>query len=322
MVEATTPNRSRGQVRQQIPSVSHCLVQGMSTSQLLGGGSASSDILRKPLLTVPQRDSKDEIASKALSKISINSRMSKLGSLIARTGKFDRDSGDDEDDPELSGMIIRCSLGVNIILFVAKIYAFLSTGSLAVLASLVDSTIDLLAQGTLMASHAMAHGSSRQASEIYPAGVARVEPLGVVICAVLMVLASVEVVRKSMQTLFQYVGTGTAPPMNFGEDTGALIFVVIILKVALWRWCIWASAKCNNVSLEAIGLDNQNDVLSNTAALISAYIAKFSSSLWWADPVGAILISVYIVWTWIETATEQVKQKQKVVKKLPNRVKC
>ena len=46
--------------------------------------------------------------------------------------------------------------------------------------------------------------------------------------------------------------------------------------------------------------------MSNTAALISALLAKANPSWWWADPIGAIIISVYIVWTWIETATEQI----------------
>jgi len=27
--------------------------------------------------------------------------------------------------------------------------------------------------------------------------------------------------------------------------------------------------------------------------------------VWWVDPVGAILISCYIVWTWIGIASEQ-----------------
>jgi cation diffusion facilitator family transporter len=141
---------------------------------------------------------------------------------------------------------------------------------------------------------------------VYPAGVARVEPLGVIVCAVLMVLASVEVVRKSFSTIIQFYGSDDGPPMDFDEDTGILITVVILLKIALWRWCMYASEKSSNVSLEAIGLDNQNDVLSNTAALVSAILAKSNPSWWWADPLGAIIISVYIVWTWIETATEQI----------------
>ena len=90
---------------------------------------------------------------------------------------------EDEEDPEVAARIIRCSLGINVLLFIAKIYAFWSTGSLAVLASLVDSTIDLLAQGTLMSAHYKANRRRAEGtSEYYPAGVARVEPLGVRRC--------------------------------------------------------------------------------------------------------------------------------------------
>ena len=53
--------------------------------------------------------------------------------------------------------------------------------------------------------------------------------------------------------------------------------------------------------------DNYNDVLSNGAALISALLAVKNTAWWWCDPVGAILISVYIIRAWLLTALEQVE---------------
>ena len=53
---------------------------------------------------------------------------------------------------------------MNIVLFFTKLITFLATGSLAVLASLVDSTIDLVAQGILVgANYATSSGQSEKA---------------------------------------------------------------------------------------------------------------------------------------------------------------
>lgn len=49
--------------------------------------------------------------------------------------------------------------------------------------------------------------------------------------------------------------------------------------------------------------DHRNDCLSNTIALLCAY----SAQKWWIylDPIGAILVAVYIAVTWYRTGREQ-----------------
>jgi len=141
---------------------------------------------------------------------------------------------------------------------------------------------------------------------IYPVGMSRVEPLGVVICAVLMVLASFEVVQESVSTLITYRHSIDGPDMTFTNSSAAMLVGVIVLKIGLWRWCVVASKSTNNVSIEAISLDNWNDVISNTAALIAAILTRTNKHLWLADPIGAIIISVYIIWAWLKTAAEQI----------------
>lgn len=49
--------------------------------------------------------------------------------------------------------------------------------------------------------------------------------------------------------------------------------------------------------------DHRNDCLSNTAALVCAYCAQ---RFWvYLDPIGAILVAVYIAVTWCMTGKEQ-----------------
>jgi len=61
----------------------------------------------------------------------------------------------------------------------------------------------------------------------------------------------------------------------------------------------------NISSTQALAQDHRNDVISNTAALACGLIAF---KLWkYADPIGAILISIYIIVSWFRTGSEQIK---------------
>jgi hypothetical protein len=48
-------------------------------------------------------------------------------------------------------------------------------------------------------------------------------------------------------------------------------------------------------------------VISNTVAIVTAAVA-FHTPAWWVDPVGAILISLVIVYRWVEIIHEQIKK--------------
>lgn len=54
--------------------------------------------------------------------------------------------------------------------------------------------------------------------------------------------------------------------------------------------------------------DHRNDVYSNSIAIIAACLANWHKSLWYLDSAGAIVISVYIAVSWLETGKEQVER--------------
>ena len=80
-----------------------------------------------------------------------------------------------QNDDLWIGRAISLSFIVNVFLFIVKVVAAISTGSLSVIASAVDSCLDLLAGSVIFfVSRAM-----RQKDPIrYPQGKTRLEPLG------------------------------------------------------------------------------------------------------------------------------------------------
>ena len=60
-------------------------------------------------------------------------------------------------------------------------------------------------------------------------------------------------------------------------------------------------------TLEALAQDHWNDALSNGVAATALICAVQWPSLWFLDPVGAVIISVYIIYSWYTTGKEQIE---------------
>jgi len=117
------------------------------------------------------------------------------------------------------------------------------------------------------------------------------------------------------------------------QDSQSLISVygmvtIVVVKLALYVLCNRANAgknamvninnntstavkqfvKVSDPTLEALALDHWNDALSNAVAAIALCCALASPDLWFLDPLGAIIISLYIIYSWYETGKEQIEQ--------------
>ncbi|CAE7622798.1 MTP4 [Symbiodinium sp. CCMP2592] len=205
-------------------------------------------------------------------------------------------------------LVIQSSVWINFVLMLCKLYTFLVSGSLAVLASLVDSIIDLLGQGALMLTSFLARQSGR---EEYPVGRGRLEPVGVMICALVMGMASVQVISQSSMKLIKYWDRDDAPATALTEGGVVLLVCIVVLKVGLWYWCSSVAKRNTGVdgvdAVKAIAQDNMNDVISNIAALIAPEMIVLGYQFWVIDPLAGIGISVYIIYTWLLTGYEQIE---------------
>ena len=136
-------------------------------------------------------------------------------------------------DSPLRRIAIDLSLWINIAILVTKIFAYATTLSLSVLAALTDSVLDVVSQ--LVLNYTEKHSSLSRSSALYPAGASRLEPLGVLICAALMGMASFEIIKESCESLL------------FDQDTIATdddkmtsflsMLAVVVIKLALWALC-------------------------------------------------------------------------------------
>lgn len=228
----------------------------------------------------------------------------------------------------LRRMAIDLSLYLNLFILFSKIVAYINTLSLSVLAALIDSLLDVISQ--LVLNYTEKHSTKSRSSAHYPAGAARLEPVGVLTCAALMGMASFEILKESIESLV-YDGNVIHENLQDGQNMASVygMSAIVIIKLALYFLCDYSRpSKCTNANtskisvqnptnnvnnfaarqsvkvsdptLEALAQDHWNDALSNAIAAI-ARVVLISKDLWFVDPIGAIFISLYIIYSWYET---------------------
>ena len=222
--------------------------------------------------------------------------------------------------PSLRKIALEVSLYINLLITLAKLVAYIRTLSLSVLAALLDSVLDVVSQVVL--NYTEKHSSMSRSSAFYPAGASRLEPIGVLTCAALMGMASFEVLKESFETLaYHKTSLGEGDNVSFSSFWSML--AIVIVKLALLWLCNSAANKKTLYSstvgssravvqladptLEALAQDHWNDALSNSVAAAALLFALRSPALWFVDPVGAILISLYIIYSWYVTGREQIE---------------
>lgn len=226
----------------------------------------------------------------------------------------------------LRKLALDLSLWINIFILLTKAVAYLETLSLSILAALVDSILDVVSQWIL--AYTERRSSKTRSSAHYPAGAARLEPLGVLSCAALMGFASFGVLKESLETLYEgvWMTQGTLhnnATESFIQDENWSsfwsMFSVVFVKLALYALCMKVGHARSvesdgddkyyvDSTLEAVAQDHWNDCLSNAVAAVALVLALSNEKLWCLDPIGAIIISLYIINSWYSTGKEQIEQ--------------
>ncbi|GFR41467.1 hypothetical protein Agub_g2156 [Astrephomene gubernaculifera] len=195
---------------------------------------------------------------------------------------------------------INASWAVNILLLVAKVAAFVLSGSYAVLASAVDSLVDLLSQAVL----AIAEYQVSRFDQRFPIGRTRMTELSVLACAGIMFVSTTLVIRESIGGLWDGFH-GEIPPLEIGTVLFSTLGVATVCKLALYLYCVVLR---KNPIMVALSEDHLNDVMSNVAAIGGAAVAGNFPRYWYVDPIVALIFSLLIIRNWIAICWEQAQK--------------
>ncbi|KAJ9628537.1 hypothetical protein H2203_002438 [Taxawa tesnikishii (nom. ined.)] len=190
---------------------------------------------------------------------------------------------------------IYINMAANTVLLIMKIIVTLLTSSVSVLASLVDAALDFLSTAIIWTTTRLI---SRNDQYAYPVGRRRLEPLGVLVFSVIMITSFVQVALEGLQKL-------TGPDHDLVKLTIPAIAIMgatVVIKLLCWFWC----RLINNSSVQALAQDAMTDVVFNTFSIIFPLIGYYAR-VWWLDPLGGILLSLYVIVNWSRTSASHIR---------------
>lgn len=178
-------------------------------------------------------------------------------------------------------------LTANLLLAVAKGGVWWATGSLAVGSEAVNSLADTVYSLVVLGGIYL---TTRPPDFEHPHGHERIEPFVSLLIALSIFGAGAVVLWQAVASI---VGDSVAP--SVGPIAVTVLVATAIVKYGLYRYVLQAGEAQQSPALVATALDNRNDILTATAALLGVLGAWAGYPI--LDPVAAMGVSLGIFYT-------------------------
>ncbi|RHY01409.1 hypothetical protein DYB38_007113 [Aphanomyces astaci] len=202
-------------------------------------------------------------------------------SAVAHSLILQQEAGEARCIPEAASqkvqLAITSSIIINVILAIAKTYAAITSGSLAVLSSLVDSILDLTSQGLFWFSDRYMHTPNAK----YPAGRRRLEPIAVVVSATLMGMAGTFHVTVSLLRLFDLIINAVAVTTSLVAHYNSELWYfdsIGAIAISIYITLSWVATGKEQVE-RLVGLQADQDFIDRVRTIADAHHPKLQSDI-------------------------------------------
>lgn len=182
-------------------------------------------------------------------------------------------------------------------LIVAKLAAWSVTGSVSLLASLVDSVMDSIA--SVINLFAIRY-SLQPADEDHRFGHGKAEPLAGLAQAAFIAGSAVFLVFHAIDRLRF---THALEKVGIGVAVMVLAIVLTLVLLGIQRYVI---RKTGSTAIRADSLHYLTDLLTNMSVLLALYLSSLGWT--WADPLFAIAVAIYIFYSAFQIGHEAFQQ--------------
>lgn len=157
-------------------------------------------------------------------------------------------------------------LGLNLLLFAAKLLAGILTGAISVTADAFNNLTDAAGSAVTLAGFKLA---AQKADERHPFGHGRIEYLAGLGVSLLILLVGVELGRGSVEKIFQ--------PKPAALSLLAVGLLALSILVKLWMGWFYAEMgrRAQSPALSAAAADARSDVLATSAVLAGLAVSHF-----------------------------------------------
>ncbi|MCB2087820.1 MAG: cation diffusion facilitator family transporter [Sphingomonadaceae bacterium] len=188
------------------------------------------------------------------------------------------------------------SIALAIFLVTLKLWATWQTGSTAMLGSLADSALDLIAS---IATLFGVWYAARPADEDHRFGHGKAEALAAMFQVMLIVFSAFGIGYRAILRLAEGGDTAAA------ESGIAVSVIAIIATLALLAWQRYVIARTRSVAIKADNVHYQSDLLLNSAVIAALVIDQYLGYSQ-ADPLFGLGIALWLLWGAWNAASEAV----------------
>jgi len=191
-------------------------------------------------------------------------------------------SQDEQAERQRAG---RLSLGVGIAVFGGKLLAYLLTGSNAIFADAMESTVNIVGAGMLVFSLALA---AKPPDRDHPYGHGRVEFLSAALEGTAITVAALLILASSVRDLI------VGPALQSLDVGMGLTVAFTLMNALLGRHLVAVGERTRSLALVADGRHILTDVWTSAGVVAGLLIVRFTGWLW-ADPLIAIVLALNVV---------------------------
>ena len=186
------------------------------------------------------------------------------------------------------------STSVAAILVVIKMTVGILSGSIAVLASAIDSLLDLIVS---LFNYFALHNAEKNPDDNFHFGRNKIEPLAAVIEGSVISFSALFILYESL------VKIAHPREMSFMSESIWVMLVSLVITIALVIFLNFVAKKTNNMVIKADALHYKTDIFSNGAVLVAlALISMTGEQL--IDPILGVCIAIFMIYSSIPIIKE------------------
>jgi len=188
------------------------------------------------------------------------------------------------------------SSSVAAILVFIKLAVGIMSGSIAVLASAIDSLLDLIIS---MFNYFALHNAEKDPDEKFHFGRSKLEPLAAVIEGTIISLSALFILYEAIAKIIH------PKEMQYMTEGVYVMIASVLITGGLVMFLNYVAKKTNNMVIRADALHYKTDLFSNGAVLIALIVIQYTGEQL-IDAVLGIAIAIYMIYSAIPIVKEGV----------------
>ncbi len=188
------------------------------------------------------------------------------------------------------------SIFANLALFVLKLWAGLTSASVALIADAWHTLSDSISSVAVIVGTRL---SAQKPDKEHPFGHGRWEYITAFLIALFLGFIAVEFVRDSVKHFLDHQSA------NFGTLAIVVTAISIVVKELLAQYALYMWRKTDNATVKADAWHHRSDALSSVVVLVGILL---SDEVWWIDSALGILVAVILFYTAFGVVKESVSK--------------